>query len=74
MLKFATIKINIKNKGSFKSFKPALSSKVAFLCNKQATGIVSNLDCDYTHFEKNILHSVIIVEDIPMMIEIHYKQ
>lgn len=74
MLKYATVKIGYKGKGSFKSrynyYKPALSSKVAYLQNTKALGTASNFDCDVTEVKNNCLSSFVLIEDIPLNIEI----
>lgn len=74
MLNYANIKIGIKEHHSYKSrfnyYKPALSSKVAYLQNKTPTWKVSDFDCDYTFVENKCLHSLVRVENIPFFIEI----
>lgn len=74
MFKIAKIKIGVKGNGNYKtifnSYKPKLSYAVAHLCNKEHTGKVSNFDADYTYLEEKCLHSYVLVEDIPMLLEI----
>ena len=74
MLKYANIKIGIKGRCSYKSrfdyYKPALSSKIAYLQNKNPTWKVSNFDCDYTYVENKCLHSFVHIEKVPLFLEI----
>ena len=77
MLKYATVKIGYKGKASFKSrynyYKPALSSKIAYLKNASATGSASNFDCDVMEITGNCLSSFVLIEDVPLNIEICKK-
>ena len=74
MLKYAKVYIGYKGNYSYKKrfdyYKPALSSKVAFLNKTRATGNVSNFDCDVTQINDNCLTSFVYIEDTPMFIEI----
>jgi hypothetical protein len=74
MLKYAKVNIGIKGNCSYKTrfnyYKPTLLSKMAYLQNKKPAQKVSNFDCDYTYIDNKCLYTIILIDNVPLLLQI----